>query len=333
MTAFKELEQCIDGGEVIILDGAIGTQLQEMGVPMNNTAWAATGLQTHPATVQLMHELYIKAGVDIITTNTYASARHNLEPLGLGDLTGELNRRAVLLARQARDKAAGGRPVLIAGSISNFGMMVGGEGTGSPSPFMRPRLRFTEEQLRADLLEQAELLLEAGVDFLLVESTGSNTHRKWISDVCKSTGAPYWVGFKVRREPDESELRTGYSSADKFADVVVDVMSHGGSALNIFHSSVADTTAAIPIALEKWSGPLGAYPDAERRDYVAPTHDHTVENKIAPEEFVKHARSWVEMGVQIIGGCCGYGPPYIRLLRGGLPNKIPAPRGRMGVAV
>jgi S-methylmethionine-dependent homocysteine/selenocysteine methylase len=280
-----------------------------------------------------MHELYIKAGVDIITTNTYASARHNLEPLGLGDLTGELNRRAVLLARQARDEAAGGRPVLIAGSISNFGMVVGGEGTQGPSPFLRPRLHFTEEQLRADLREQAELLLQAGVDFLLVESTGSNTHRKWISDVCKSTSAPYWVGFKVRRQPNESEVRTGYASADKFADVAADVMSHGGSVLNIFHSSVADTTAAIPIALEKWSGPLGAYPDAERKDYVAPTRDQTVENKISPEEFVKHARSWVEMGVQIIGGCCGYGPPYIRLLRGGLPTKIPAPRGRMGVAV
>src|SRR5215469_11158196 len=146
MTAFKELEQRIDRGDVIILDGAIGTQLQEMGVPMNNTAWAATALQTHPSTVQLMHELYVKAGVDILTTNTYASARHNLEPLGMGDLTGELNRRAVLLAREARDKAALYRPVLIAGSISNFGMTTGGENLAT----LRQRSKFTDEQLRAN---------------------------------------------------------------------------------------------------------------------------------------------------------------------------------------
>jgi len=51
-----------------------------------------------------MHATYIKAGVDIITTNTYASARHNLEPMGLGDLTTELNIRAVVLAQEARDR-------------------------------------------------------------------------------------------------------------------------------------------------------------------------------------------------------------------------------------
>src|SRR5208282_1922689 len=107
MSQFKLLQERLDRGEVIILDGAIGTQLQEMGLPIYKTAWAATALQTHPATVQFMHEAYVKAGTDILTTNTYASARHNLEPLGLGELTGELNRRAVLLAREARDRAAG----------------------------------------------------------------------------------------------------------------------------------------------------------------------------------------------------------------------------------
>jgi len=325
MSQFEELETKIASGQVIILDGAIGTQLQEMGVPIYHTAWAATALQSHPSTVQLMHELYVKAGVDIISTNTYASARHNLEPLGMGDLTGELNRRAVLLAREARDKAARDRPVLIAGSISNFGMTTGGEDLAS----LRHRSRFTEEQFRANLREQAELLLEAGVDFLLAESTGTNSHRKWVSDACKSTGVPFWVGFKVRRESGDATVRTGYLSQDKFADVVEDVMSHGGSVLSIFHSSVDDTTAALEIALKKWRGPLGAYPDAERKDYMSPSRDRSVENKVSPEEFAARARQWVESGVQIIGGCCGYGLCYIRPLREALPQRISAPRRRV----
>src|SRR5260221_8345374 len=120
MSQFEELETKIGNGQVIILDGAIGTQLQEMGVPIYHTGWAATALQSHPSTVQLMHELYVKAGVDILTTNTYPSARHNLEPLGMGDLTAELNRRAVILTRKARDKPARGRPGPIAGTSSDF---------------------------------------------------------------------------------------------------------------------------------------------------------------------------------------------------------------------
>ena len=58
MTAFETLQKRIDQGEVIILDGAVGTQLQEMGVPIYQTAWAAMALKTHPATVQIMHEMY-----------------------------------------------------------------------------------------------------------------------------------------------------------------------------------------------------------------------------------------------------------------------------------
>ena len=74
-----------------------------------------------------MHENYIEAGVDVITTNTYASARHNVVPLGLNDSVTELNLRAVMLAQDARDRCAKERPVYIAGSVSNFGLITGAE--------------------------------------------------------------------------------------------------------------------------------------------------------------------------------------------------------------
>jgi homocysteine S-methyltransferase len=322
MTQYKPLAERIGRGEVIILDGAIGTQLQEMGLPIYHTAWAATALNTHPATVQVMHEQYIRAGADIITTNTYASARHNLEPLGLGELTGELNRRAVLLAREACDKAARERRVVIAGSISNFGVRTGGEDMAS----LRQRSRFTDKQLQANLREQAEILLEAGADFLLAESTGTNAHRKWVSDACRATGAPFWVGFKCHRDANDGTVKTGYLSQDRFSGVLEEVMSHGGALLSVFHTGMDDTTAALEVARQKWPGPLGAYPDAERKDCMTVTHDQTVENRYSPEQFAAQARQWVEMGVQVVGGCCGYGPRYIRQLTDALPQKIAAPR-------
>ena len=75
MSDFANLDRRLQNREVILLDGAVGTQLQAMHVPMNNHAWAAAALYTHPFTVRRMHENYIAAGVDVITTNTYASAR------------------------------------------------------------------------------------------------------------------------------------------------------------------------------------------------------------------------------------------------------------------
>ena len=85
MSDYINLRRRLAEREVIFLDGAIGTQLQSMGVPMDNDAWCALALETHPFTVRRMHENYIRAGVDVITANTYAAARHILVPVGLSD--------------------------------------------------------------------------------------------------------------------------------------------------------------------------------------------------------------------------------------------------------
>ena len=167
VSAYANLERRLARREVILLDGAIGTRLQSMGVPMSGLAWAAAALESHPFTVRRMHEEYVAAGVDIITTNTYSSARHNLEPLGLGDKVVELNLRAVMLAQDARDRTAGDRPPLIAGSVSNFGLRVACEGD-----YEERRSETSEAQARANLRQQADILAEAGVDFLIAESTG-----------------------------------------------------------------------------------------------------------------------------------------------------------------
>lgn len=324
MIKFQDLQDRIDRGEVIILDGAVGTQLQAMGVPMHGVAWAAAALHTHPYTVRHLHEAYIKTGADIITTNTYASARHNLEPMGLGDLTVELNIRAVKLAQEAREKAARDRPAYIAGSISNFGLVTGGE--PGRQRHLLGRSAIAVEQAQANLREQAEILAEAGVDFLLAESTGSLEHRKWVSQACSAPGLPKWVGFKCHVDKGDPTVKIGYSSPVSLTQALDEVLPLGGSVINIFHTNVDDTAAALPIVLEKWSGPLGIYPEAARTDYVATYRDPTVENNISPEGFLDLARKWVQQGVQIIGGCCGIGVEYIRPLRQQLPTRIPSPR-------
>jgi S-methylmethionine-dependent homocysteine/selenocysteine methylase len=324
MVKYRDLQDRLDRGDVIILDGAIGTQLQAMGVPMNVTDWAAAGLHTHPYTVRHMHEGYIKAGVDIITTNTYAAARHNLEPLGLGDLTAELNIRAVALAKEARERAARDRPVYIAGSVSNFGLTTGSE--PSRARTLRHRSAITAEQAQANLREQAEILVDAGVDFLLGESTGSLEHRKWVSRALTIPGVPKWVGFKVHVDKGDPTVRVGYSDSAPLTRALDEVLPLGGSVVSVFHSNVDDTAAALPIVLDKWSGPIAIYPEAARTDYVETYRDPGVQSNISPDGFVALAQKWVDQGVQVVGGCCGIGIEYIRPLREKLPSRIRTPR-------
>lgn len=310
--------------EVVILDGAVGTQLQSMRVPMNSHAWAAEALVSHPYTVRRMHENYIAAGCDVITVNSYASARHNLEPLGQGDLTHELNLRAVMLAEDARDRAAKDRPVWIAGSVSNFGLLAGNEPYSEEevAKYFGPRSVLSEEQSRANLREQAEILAEAGADLLLAEATGSATQRRWVVEACVATGLPVWAGFRCHQRAGDPTVRIGYCSEETLAETAAEVMALGAQGLNIFHTFISTTEAALPIARELWDGPLGVYPEAERADYIDTYRDAAEAQHVSPKDFLAFARRAVAQGAQLVGGCCGIELAHIRPLKDALPSHI-----------
>lgn len=310
--------------EVVILDGAVGTQLQSLHVPMNSHAWAAEALVSHPYTVRRMHENYIAAGCDVITVNTYASARHNLEPLGQGDLTHELNLRAVMLAEDARERAAKERPVWIAGSVSNFGLLAANEPYSEEdlAKYFGPRSVLSEEQSRANLREQAEILAAAGVDLLLAEATGSPTQRNWVVEACVATGLPVWAGFRCHQRPGDATVRIGYCSEESLGETAAEVMALGATGLAIFHTFMSTTEAALPVVRELWDGPLGVYPEAEREDYVDARRDTGEAQHVSPDDFVAFARRAVAGGVQLVGGCCGIELEHIRPLRDALPRHI-----------
>ena len=261
---YAALAKRIEDREVILLDGAVGTQLQKMGVPLSDRAWAGIALKDYTYTVRRMHESYIKAGVDIITTNTYPSARHNLEPIGLADMTTELNLRGVMLAQEARDRCAKERPVYIAGSVSNFGLLAGAEEGWRDLYYFKNHAELTDHQAMNNLREQAEILAEGGVDLLLAEATGSSEQRRWVIEACLSTGLPVWMGFKTRLEDEDQPVKVGYTSRESFETRFEDLAALGGSVVSVFHSTIEATNATLPLVQAAWSGPIGIYPEADR---------------------------------------------------------------------
>jgi len=99
------LDEKLAAGETIVFDGAIGSEIERLGGAMDTVAWCGLANRTHPDTVRRVHLSYLEAGVDVITANTFAGCRHVLEGAGFGDETEAINRRAVELAREARDLA------------------------------------------------------------------------------------------------------------------------------------------------------------------------------------------------------------------------------------
>ncbi|MGI9336570.1 MAG: homocysteine S-methyltransferase family protein, partial [Gammaproteobacteria bacterium] len=268
-------------------------------------------------------ENYIGAGVDVITVNSYASARHNLEPIGLGEKTGELNLRAVMLAQDARDRCAKERPIYIAGSVSNYGLLAGAEPGWAELPYFQGRTETSDAQAQANLREHAEILAQAGVDLLLAEPTGSTTQRRWVVEACLATGLPVWTGFKCRLDEGDTTVKVGYRSAEPLVEAFEGVAALGGTVVTLFHSPIEATNAALGLVKRNWRGPLAVYPEADRQDYVNTYRDRSSPTRITPEQFVTQAQQWVNQGVQIIGGCCGIEIEYIRPLRDALPAHIP----------
>ena len=297
MTTYQDLRARLGRGEVIILDGATGTELQSRGVPMHGFAWSAAALDTDPETVRAVHEDYIRAGADVIITNTFATARHVLERAGLGERVRALNQRAVALAQEAREKVAAGRTVAIAGSISSFRSRVTPAG-----------------QLEGHFREQAELLAEAGVDLIALEMMGDFAQAAPAIRAAASTGLPVWAGFSclldddgVVRFFDGSPFSTGLTEG---LALLAD-LPPGDVAVTVMHTLSEETAPALEIVRRHWPGVTGAYAHSGR--WVDPEWEF--DDSISPDHYLRAARQWVEMGAQIIGGCCAIGPEYIRLLR------------------
>ncbi len=299
------LDERIAGGEVVLIDGATGTELEARGVPMHATAWSGTAVLDYGEVLREVHEDFIRAGAEVIITNTFAAARHVLEPAGHGDRVAVVNRKAVEIAQAARDRAANG-PVAIAGSMSNSFLRTAG------SDWLRP------ETLAATFREQAEVLAEAGVDLIALEMMRSPELARPAIEAAVTTGLPVWVGASCRRSGDGG-LVTFDEPARDFAAELSRLTGLGAGLIAVMHSEVADTGPGLDAVRAHWSGPLGAYPNSGH--FVMPNWQFV--DIISPDNLVAEAKRWVAQGVQVIGGCCGIGPDHIRRLKDELPARLP----------
>ena len=303
MPPLKAIEHDLDAGKIIVIDGATGTELERRGAAMHDKAWCAMATLTDPELLREVHMDYIRAGARIITANTFSTNRNMLQPAGLGSRFEEINRQAVTLACEARDRMGADKRVAVAGSMSHQVPVVGGsdQRDGDTVP--------TAENAGANFREMANLFADCGVDLIILEMMSDPDLANPAIAAAIASGLPVWVGFSVRE--GKSGEPVSYSRPELSASEMMDSISLDGVRVaGVMHSNVATVTPAIELLKQRWNGPLMAYPDS---GYFEMPHWQFVD-VIPVDEFVACNKEWISFGVQIVGGCCGLGIKHIEAL-------------------
>ena len=296
---YRNIQQKLDNGETIILDGGTGTDIQRRGAPMSGETWCAEVNLTHPDIVRAVHEDYIRAGADIITANTFATSALSFNHYGRDDDLLKIDAAAVAIAKQA----AAGKPVAVAGSVSTMRPVVPGT-----DRTLKDR-EWPEAQARDLFRRKVENLKRAGVDLLMMEMMRDVDYSVYATEAAIASSLPVWVGISV--ELGEDGKLVGFGREDQLLDDVAKRLAATGPAvMNIMHTSPNDTGEALLTLRKYWSGPMGVYPESGY--FKMP--DWQFVDVVTPKNLVAKSHDWQTKGASIFGGCCGIGADHIAAL-------------------
>jgi homocysteine S-methyltransferase len=283
---------------ILIADGAMGSLLHETVGAVR----CFDELNTlEPEAVFRVHQAYIEAGAQIIETNTFGANRFKLAALGLADEVQRLNSRGVKIAREAREAAS--REVLIAGSIGPLGI---GVQARHPEP----------DQILKIFHEQALALEERGVDLFILETFSYIEEILLAIDAIRS-----FSGLPIVAQLTYSEEGTTFGDVRPFL---------AASMLKEKNVQVVGTNCTLgpqsllPILQELATQPGICISGMPNAGFPKREGDRIVYPKSSPQYFAEFAREAAEIGVRLLGGCCGTTPAHIRAMAEAVKSLRPA---------
>jgi homocysteine S-methyltransferase len=291
---------------VLVADGAMGTMLYSRGVFINRS-FDELNLSAADL-VRQIHQEYVKAGSEIIETNTFGANRPRLAAFGMAEKLREINHAGVRLAREAARENA-----FVAGAIGPLGVRI--EPLG-PTSFAEARAAFRE---------QVEALVEAGVDALVFETFGNlDELREAVLAAREVAGNDIAIVAQVTIDdfghlPGGTDTETFTREMDSWP---VDVL---GLNCSVGPKATLETIEQMIAVSQK---PMSAMPNAGLPMRIEGRNMYLC----SPEYMAQYARRMLWAGVRILGGCCGTTPDHIKLIRSETRSLGPATR-KLSVAV
>jgi methionine synthase I (cobalamin-dependent)/5,10-methylenetetrahydrofolate reductase len=287
---------------VLVADGAMGTMLYSRGVFINR-CYDELNVSA-PHMVREIHQDYVKAGAEILETNTFGASRPRLANYGLADKVEMINRAGVRLAREAAE----GRPdVFVAGDVGPLGLHL--EPLG-PTSFAEGRDAFRE---------QISALCEEGVDLLLFETFSSIAEMREALAAAREVAGNEMVLIAQMTIDDFGHLHdgTGVETYAPFLDAspadVVGINCSVGPKV---------TLETLERVMQHTRKPTSAMPNAGLPTKVEGRNIYLS----SPEYMAQYARRMIWAGVKIVGGCCGTTPEHIKAIRGEARSLQPGMR-------
>ena len=149
--SYKLVKEKLDNGKLVILDGAMGSELEKNGAKMDKDLWCGTCSVEFPELVRKVHEDYIEAGAEVITTNTYASTPISMKNYGLEDSIEKFNKKSVQIGKKAIENSK--KDIALAGSVSASGSYY----------------KLGIKAMIPGFKEQLKILIDEGVDLIILE--------------------------------------------------------------------------------------------------------------------------------------------------------------------
>ncbi len=279
-------------GQPILLDGALGTELERRGFDARLPLWSAWALIEAPDLISRIHRDYVTAGAQVLTGATFRTTRYTLAKENLGAWAEDLTALAIRLARDAAADASHPAAIRIAGGIAPL------------ADCYHPERKPPDDILKVEHEHTARLLATAGADIILVETQNTAREARIAAQAALDTGLPVWVSLMPR---SATELWNG----DSLTDTARMLQDLGAEAIlinccppPIAASAFTTLSAALPAA--RW----GVYPNFS--DAEGPPWEFT--GGLSPMAFAQWAEPLLS-DAAIIGGCCGTTPDHIAALR------------------
>lgn len=298
----------LDRQPVLVIDGALATELERRGCDLQDDLWSARILLEQPEMIKQVHLDYFKAGADCAITASYQATVEGFARRGLREEEAiDLIQLSVRLARQARDEfwaeAANrtGRPKpFVAASVGPYGAFLadGSEYRGNYGLSEKDLMDFHRPRMKA--------LIEAGADMLACETIPTFVEAQAIGKLLKEfPDITAWISFSGRDEEHISEGQV-------FADCVKQLEDHRQiAAIGVNCTSPTYIPALIRAAKQVTQKPVLVYPNSGEK-YDAGRNEW--DGKPVLNSFGEQARQWYDAGARLIGGCCRTTPEDIRLI-------------------